>query len=650
MSIASFAASLQPPLAPRNGRSLRVLAICRISTVSQDEKSLADQEALYRRWLDQHANCAYEVNVLASQGSGERLESTEYLRALELVEFGEYDLVLTEDLGRICRRVHAHIFCELCEDHEVRLIALNDHVDTGREDWRLSSFFAVMRHETYNRDTSQRIRRTLRNRFAQGGVFQCEIYGYVKPPGAKSEEDVYKDPSAEAMYEQWFTMLEGGASFAEVADYLNANHVPVGPHTRQERWDCRMVSRITRNPILKGLRVRNDRMSKRINKTGRRKSVKAPPEERLERFCPHLAFIQPARYDRILRTINERNGIYRRKGEDGRDNRRNVPKKRTRWPGQHIFCGICGRMYVYGGHGQKEHLMCNGARAHHCWNGVSVDGPAAAAKLSQAIYSAIESLPGFDSTLLEIVRQEARQRNDADQEQLRQLAREEVRNARELANMLQFIRGGRATCSVREEVERLESEKTELVRLREELERLPRSTLELPSVDEIKCLARDELLRYTMDSPEYGRFMQQLIPRILVFPYRLCDGGKMVLRARFPLTLAGLAPNAARLDAAAEALTQVLQVDLFDPPQREAFRRRVVELRAAKQKEWEIASELGITQTAVQRAASLERRMAQLNTADAYVAVVEPPEDCTKLRRHKHPRYCFQPLDDAGQF
>jgi len=61
-----------------------------------------------------------------------------------------------------------------------------------------------------------------------------------------------------------------------------------------------MVRRITHNPILKGIRVRNDRMAQPVNKTGKPISVKAPPEERLERFCPHLVFIDPERYDRVI--------------------------------------------------------------------------------------------------------------------------------------------------------------------------------------------------------------------------------------------------------------------------------------------------------------------------------------------------------------
>src|SRR5262249_15587203 len=157
---------------------------------------------------------------------------------------------------------------ENCEDHDTRLIALNDHVDTGREDWRLGSFFAVMRHEAYNKDTANRIRRTLRNRFSQGGVIQFIVFGHIKPPGAKSDTELRKDPAAEPIYDEWFRMLENGATFAEVADWLNAQGIPPGPFSRQKHWDGKMVGRVTKNPILKGVRVRNAKVSRRVNKTG----------------------------------------------------------------------------------------------------------------------------------------------------------------------------------------------------------------------------------------------------------------------------------------------------------------------------------------------------------------------------------------------
>ena len=75
------------------------------------------------------------------------------------------------------------------------------------------------------------------------------------------------------------------------------------------------------------MRVRNRKISKRINETGRHKSVAAPPEELLERYCPHIAFIEPARYDLLIKKLDEKNAKYRRKGTGGIDPRKNVSKK-----------------------------------------------------------------------------------------------------------------------------------------------------------------------------------------------------------------------------------------------------------------------------------------------------------------------------------
>jgi acetyl/propionyl-CoA carboxylase alpha subunit len=63
--------------------------------------------------------------------------------------------------------------------------------------WRLNAFFATFKHEVSNSDTAARIRRSLRERFKTRGVVQFTLYGYVKPPGAKTDADVRKDPAAE---------------------------------------------------------------------------------------------------------------------------------------------------------------------------------------------------------------------------------------------------------------------------------------------------------------------------------------------------------------------------------------------------------------------------------------------------------------------
>src|SRR5690348_2822902 len=94
---------LDPPLTPRNGRTLRVLSVARISTLNQDQQSLADQEALHRRWVTEHYDGKADFKVSATRGSGEWLDRQELTQIHDEVESRQYDLVLMEDLGRYMR-------------------------------------------------------------------------------------------------------------------------------------------------------------------------------------------------------------------------------------------------------------------------------------------------------------------------------------------------------------------------------------------------------------------------------------------------------------------------------------------------------------------------------------------------------------------
>jgi hypothetical protein len=137
--------------------------------------------------------------------------------------------------------------------------------------------------------------------------------------------------------------------------------------------------------------------------------------------------------------------------------------------------------------------------------------------------------------------------------------------------------------------------------------------------------------------------LRQLIPKLVVKPYRLCDGGHPVLRAHVTLSVAPLLPGELPTSLTG-ALQRSLIVDLFEPPQREQFRARVVQLTSKGLQQRDIAEELGISQAAVQDALALGRRMKQLGIVDPYVPLAAPPDDYRKLRRHRHPRYRFQPL------
>jgi site-specific DNA recombinase len=630
------------PLAPRRGRDLRVLVVARISTTHQDPRSLDDQAALCERHVRDRYDGPVRFERVSGQGSGEVIDRADFLRAVELVESGAFDLVITEDLGRICRRTQGTVFCEACEDAGTRLVAINDHIDTARGDWRMHAFFATMKHEMANQDTSQRIKRSLGNRFDQGGVVQTLVYGYVKPPGATSDSQVTKDPAAGPVYDEVFRRLEEGATYAEVADWLNASGIPTGEWARGKRWDGRMLGRVVRNPILKGLRVRNARKSVRVNRTGRRKSVKADPSERRERYCPHLAFIEPARYDRVIAKLAAHNGHYARgRAAKAADRRAGVPKKRTAWPGQHARCGVCGRLYYWGGHGRAGHLMCSGARDYACWVAATFDGAEGARRVAAALLAAVELLPEFDAAFRAEAEAAALARGVARRDELARLDAALAEADRGIENLLDNLADvGRSEAISRRLVE-AEARLADLVAGRADLASQPDEVPELPPIDELKARARRLLAAADFSDPAFGRTLSALVPRVELFPVQLLDGGAVGLRARLTLHLAGLAEGSH--PGRTGLLTRTAWVDLFDPPQRVVYRKRVAALRAAGRTERETAAELGITQPAVQAAMRLHRRMANEGLGDPYVFLSAPTDGGRANARHRHDRYDFKP-------
>ncbi|MEQ8208285.1 MAG: recombinase family protein [Lacipirellulaceae bacterium] len=623
--------------------------ICRVSSPGegkQREESNDDQEVRLRDYLEQQWDGPTMIEVIAGVGSGEDVQREELYKAELAVETGEYDLILCEDLSRISRRYHAQRFCELAEDFDTRLIAVNGDVDTGQPNWRMLAGFSAIRHEMYNADSSQRIQRSQQNIFDNGGMCQHLIYGYIKEPGSKTDDGVRKDPAAEPIYREWFRMLQQGASFAEVADWLNEMGVPTGPLCRNKKWDGAMVARITRNPILKGVRERNRKMSKRINKTGKYRSVNAPAEMLRTRECPHLAFVDAELFDEVNALLNERTAIYSTAKKNSIAPRKGIPKKRTVWPAQHIRCGVCGRTMICQGNSEKRSIMCSGAANYLCWNSVTLNLEKTGRKLAEAVCEELVRMPDYDSTLEAMVAEEADHVLSGRNQRQQEIKVEIGTIDRKLENLSEAVAQSGGSATLLQNLRQHEVQKAALERELKQLRKLPEPKLVLPSIAELRERATTALNDLRAESPEFARLMTQLLPSIAVFPYSLLDSNKIVLRASVSLDLGAVVPGAEDYQSIKHRYSKQLLVDLFPLPQPERYRQEIWELSncGLGLTEREIAGRLGITQPVVQRAKRLQRRMMAEDLADAYYPVLEPPMARNKLRRHHHKRYHFEPL------
>jgi len=635
------------PRVPRNGHTLVVGIIARISgCANQKEMSLEDQEDHGKQVVAEEYDGPVEYRVIATKGKGERLDRPEIAKIEGMLRGGELDVLVAEDIGRIIRGTDVARICGVAVDHGTRVLAPNDCIDTFDDSWEEDVISACRDHVGHNAHTSKRIKHKKMNRFKKyGGATPCEIYGYDKPPDAKTYDDWRKSEAAAEVYANWYRILSTTLNCSAVADMLNRRGVSVGPHCRRTTWDGAMVRRVTRNTLLKGTPGRGFKHTVKHNETGRRVSVRNP-DGPVFRDHPDLAFWDPADFDDLNARLDAAHKGSGRKTVNGVDPLSKVPRTRTRFPGQHAVCWYCGRQAVWGGNGMADKLMCNGSRHYRCWNSVGFPGAAAAAGVAAAVAAGLAGLDGFDDQFQELVEQAGRDGGSDLTRSWAGLKRDEEEADRMEKNTRDAVAEYGPMPMFQEKIAELGARRRELGRRRRDLEARGKRAPKLPgSVAELRALFETRFRGLARESYEFGDLLRLVVPELHVYLVRLCDGGHPLPRARVTLNLAGIVPDASHAPGFTGLLTRVLTVDLFTPPQRERIRVEAVRLTARGLDQREAARRLGVTQPAVTDALALDRTMRGLGLDTPYVVVADPPADYRKLRRHRNAKYTFEPVN-----
>ena len=571
-----------PEITPRNGHTLIVGIIARISgCANQKEVSLDDQVDHAKELINELYTGEVEYKIISTKGKGERLDRPELKEVETMLRSRTLDILIAEDLGRLVRGVEASWLCGIAVDHQTRVIVPNDCIDTSEQSWEEDVISACRDHVGHNAHTSKRIKYKSMNRFKKyGGATPLEIYGYVKEPNAKTYDDWRKVPEAEIIFREWFRRLELNPNCSALADWLNEQKVPTGKYCRQNFWDRHMVRRITANPLLKGMPARGITQTVKHHETGRRVSVRSD-EEPNYRDCPHLCFIDPDLWERVNSLIVAANQRYRRKTVNGIDPRKNIPRKRTKFPGQHATWFYCGRQFLWGGNGTTGNLMCCGSRLYQCWNSVSINGAMVCRKVVAVIMEELTKLDRFEDQFRELVEQ-ARAQGDLDQSRERaELQKSDSQTARQRENLIAAVAECGSIPMLKDKIKSLDEIERATSRRRHELDRERGQPLELPSSPaELRQLIEEKFLSLAIDSPECGDVLRLLVPEFSVYLVRLCDGGHPLPRARMTLKLGALFPDVTSSSPLTDVLTSERTIDLFEPTQREKFREAAVRMEA----------------------------------------------------------------------
>ena len=157
--------------------------------------------------------------------SGTRFDRPGFLAMMEEVEAGRVEAIVIKDMSRLGRDyLKVGQVMEVLRQRGVRLIAINDGVDSLKGDDDFTSFRNIM-NEFYARDTSRKIRSVFKSKGMSGKhLTGTVIYGYLWDE--KREHWLVDEEAAEVVRRIFSLTLEGYGPY-QIACKLSADRIEI---------------------------------------------------------------------------------------------------------------------------------------------------------------------------------------------------------------------------------------------------------------------------------------------------------------------------------------------------------------------------------------------------------------------------------------
>lgn len=291
--------------------------------------SIENQRMMLQRYCEEQGWTVGEV--FADDGwSGTNFQRPGFLRMMEAVREKRINLVLVKDLSRLGRdyiQVGTYTDC-VFPHYDCRFIALNDGVDTLRQNDDIAMIFKNVFNDIYARDTSRKIR-AVRRANAENGKFM----GYKAPYGyAKSPEDrhcLVIDEAVSKNVERIFLLRAKGMTNRCIAELLTQDGI-LSPRdyflrTSGHAWRRETVRAILNNEVYIGNLVQLKQGN--FSYKDRRQRLK-PPETWARVQGTHAPIVTQKLWDAAH--FWDQQPLKRRK--ESRDDLASV-----------LHCGICGK-------------------------------------------------------------------------------------------------------------------------------------------------------------------------------------------------------------------------------------------------------------------------------------------------------------------
>lgn len=153
--------------------------------------------------------------------TGTNFNRPDFKRMIHDAEIGRINCIVTKDLSRLGRNyVEAGYYTEeYFIEHDIRFIAVNDGIDTIKDDNDIAAFHHVL-NEIYPKQVSKKVRQVKKKSAEQGKFMGSQApYGYMKSP--EDKHILIIDEEAAFVVRRLFNDFANGDSARMIADRLN---------------------------------------------------------------------------------------------------------------------------------------------------------------------------------------------------------------------------------------------------------------------------------------------------------------------------------------------------------------------------------------------------------------------------------------------
>ena len=244
--------------------------------LSKDDEQQGESNSILnqKRFLEDFARKSGMKNIkhFTDDGyTGRNFDRPAFQRMLKDIEHGYIDCVITKDLSRLGRNYAktGYYTEEYFLEHGVRYIAVNDNVDTMKDDNDIAPFKNIL-NEMYAKDISRKIRSARAVSARQGKFLGSKPpFGYIRCPTDKHKLIINEKPAQ--IISRMFDMFASGDSGRHISDVFNNEGIlsprayyyqQIGrenPLNESMTWNSNTVMQLLRNPVYIGNMVQGKR-------------------------------------------------------------------------------------------------------------------------------------------------------------------------------------------------------------------------------------------------------------------------------------------------------------------------------------------------------------------------------------------------------